>query len=102
MKDIYLITASFVGEITRDFDNYMRMTKKAGYKGGFTVYYDYVRAGDDPYKLSRIPIYGNLRLPMLRFWIRLKAAPVVGRLERLRASLLESNHDILAEFIPTP
>ena len=33
MKDIYLITASFVGEITRDFDNYMRMTKKAGYKG---------------------------------------------------------------------
>ena len=77
-------------------------TKKAGYKGGFTVYYDYVRAGDDPYKLSRIPIYGNLRLPMLRFWIRLKAAPVVGRLERLRASLLESNHDILAEFIPTP
>ena len=33
MKDVYLITASFVGEITKDFDNYMRMTKKAGYKG---------------------------------------------------------------------
>ena len=33
MKDIYLITASFVGEITRDFEGYLRMTKKAGYKG---------------------------------------------------------------------
>ena len=33
MKDIYLITASFVGEITRDFEGYLQMTKKAGYKG---------------------------------------------------------------------
>ncbi|HCA34923.1 MAG TPA: hypothetical protein DEP00_07845 [Lachnospiraceae bacterium] len=33
MKEIYLITASFVGEIKRDFKGYCRMAKKAGYTG---------------------------------------------------------------------
>lgn len=33
MKDIYLITASFVGEITRDFLGYLDMTRRAGYRG---------------------------------------------------------------------
>lgn len=33
MKEIYLITASFVGEIKRDFLGYLDMTKKAGYTG---------------------------------------------------------------------
>ena len=33
MKDVYLITASFVGEISRDFKGYVEMAKKAGYKG---------------------------------------------------------------------
>lgn len=33
MKDIYLITASFVGEIKRDFRGYLDMTRRAGYTG---------------------------------------------------------------------
>lgn len=33
MKDIYLITASFVGEIKRDFTGYLEMTHRAGYRG---------------------------------------------------------------------
>ena len=33
MKDIYLITASFVGEITRDFKGYLDMARRAGYTG---------------------------------------------------------------------
>lgn len=33
MKDVYLITASFVGEIKRDFIGYLDMTKRAGYTG---------------------------------------------------------------------
>ncbi len=33
MKDIYLITASFVGEIKRDFKGYVEMAHKAGYAG---------------------------------------------------------------------
>lgn len=33
MKDIYLITASFVGEIKRDFRGYVEMAHKAGYAG---------------------------------------------------------------------
>lgn len=33
MKDFYLITASFVGEIKRDFLGYLDMTARAGYKG---------------------------------------------------------------------
>ena len=31
MKDVYLITASFVGEIKRDFRGYVKMAAKAGY-----------------------------------------------------------------------
>jgi len=33
MKDIYLITASFVGEIRRDFAGYVEMAERAGYRG---------------------------------------------------------------------
>lgn len=33
MKDVYLITASFVGEIKRDFLGYLDMTHRAGYAG---------------------------------------------------------------------
>ncbi len=33
MKDIYLITASFVGEIQRDFLGYLDMARRAGYTG---------------------------------------------------------------------
>lgn len=33
MKDIYLITASFAGEIKRDFRGYLDMTQRAGYTG---------------------------------------------------------------------
>lgn len=33
MQDIYLITASFAGEIKRDFLGYLDMTHRAGYKG---------------------------------------------------------------------
>lgn len=33
MKDIYLITASFVGEIKRDFRGYLDMAHRAGYSG---------------------------------------------------------------------
>ena len=33
MKDIYLITASFAGLVTKDFEGYLAMTKKAGYTG---------------------------------------------------------------------
>lgn len=33
MKDIYLITASFAGEIKRDFKGYVEMAHRAGYSG---------------------------------------------------------------------
>lgn len=33
MKDVYLITASFAGEIKRDFLGYLDMTARAGYRG---------------------------------------------------------------------
>jgi len=33
LKDIYLITASFAGEVKRDFLGYLDMTARAGYKG---------------------------------------------------------------------
>ncbi len=33
MKDIYVITASFVGEVRKDFRGYLDMVKRAGYAG---------------------------------------------------------------------
>ncbi|WP_158087554.1 polysaccharide deacetylase family protein [Anaerovibrio sp. JC8] len=77
-------------------------TKKAGYKGGFTVYNDYVRAGDDPYTMNRIAIFGSQHLVMPRFWIRLHMAPVVGRLERFRSRLIEAGYPTLAELVFIP
>lgn len=76
--------------------------KKAGYKGGFTVYNDYVRQGDDPYTMNRIPIFGSQHFVMPRFWIRLHMAPVVGRIERFRSSLRDAGYPLLAELIFIP
>lgn len=83
-------------------DRVLDAVKHYGYKGGFTVFYDLVRPGDNPYELSRVPIYGNSRGTYLRFWLRLHAAPLLGRTERFRRSLMDNGHDILAELIPTP
>lgn len=76
--------------------------KKAGYKGGFTVFNDYVRQGDDPYTMNRIAIFGSQHLVMPRFWIRLHMAPLVGRLERFRAKVIDAGYPALAELIFIP
>ena len=76
--------------------------KKAGYKGGFTVYNDYVRHGDDPYTVNRIAIFGSQHFVMPRFWIRLHMAPLVGRMERFRSKLIDAGYPTLAELIFIP
>ena len=83
-------------------DQVLSEIKKTGYKGGFTVFFDYVHTGDDPYTLNRIPIYGNSHFALQRFWLRIHAAPIVGRLERLQNQLVDMGYPRLARFIPVP
>ena len=83
-------------------DQVLSEVKKTNYKGGFTVFFDYVRAGDDPYTLNRIPIYRTATMPLPRFWLRLHAAPIVGRLERLQTWIGDMGYTGLASFIPIP
>ncbi len=93
----------FVAYPCGDYDQQvLSETKKAGYKGGFTVYLNYVHSGDDPYTLNRIPIYGNGRMALQRFWLRLHFATTVGQLERLQTDLMDSGHTVLAGLIPIP
>ena len=74
----------------------------AGYKGGFTVNYDYVYPGDSPFSLSRIPVFGGHTHQLTRFKLRLMLAPLVGAMERTKVSLEKDGYTTLAKLIITP
>lgn len=80
----------------------LQAVKDCGYQGGFTVKYDLVHAGDSPYELSRVPIFGHNSNTFEKFVLRLNGAPLWGRLERFRASLLQNGHTRLANIIWLP
>lgn len=77
---------------------------KAGYKGGFAVRYDLTREGDFPFDMNRIPIYGhhNPEYDLLRFKIRLKVAPLVGVIERMKRRISDAGFPTMAKYIITP
>ncbi|MGM9540213.1 polysaccharide deacetylase family protein [Anaerovibrio sp.] len=83
-------------------DKVLEHTRQYGYKGGFTVRYDLVHAGDNPYLLSRVPIFGHNSHSFLKFQLRLHGAPLWGRLERLRALLIRTGHPAAATLIWLP
>lgn len=76
--------------------------RNCGYKGGFTVRYDLVQKGDDPFTLNRVPIFGHSPHSFAKFKTRIQLAPLWGRLERLRNKLLANNHTFLAQLIILP
>lgn len=83
-------------------DKVLAHTRKSGYKGGFTVHYDLVHPGDNPYLLSRVPIFGHNSHSFLKFKLRLHGAPLWGRLERLQAMLIRTGHPTVAALIWLP
>lgn len=80
----------------------MTAVKDCGYEGGFTVRYDLVHSWDDAYEMPRVPIFGNVQGSFLRFKLRLHGAALFGRLERLRAQLLQNGHTFLGNIIWLP
>lgn len=83
-------------------DKIIEACRQCGYKGGFTVNYNLVHAGDNPWLLSRVPIFGHTPQPFLKFRLRLHGAPLWGRLERLRAALVQNGHTTIASLIWLP
>ncbi len=83
-------------------DKVLEHIRQYGYKGGFTVRYDLVHPGDNPYLLSRVPIFGHNSHSFRKFWLRLHGAPLWGRLERLRALLIRTGHPAAAAIIWLP
>lgn len=80
----------------------MTAVKDCGYEGGFTVRYDLVHSWDDAYEMPRVPIFGNVQGSFLRFKLRLHGAALFGRLERLRAQLLQNGHTFLGNIVWLP
>ena len=80
----------------------LAVARDCGFKGGFTVRYDLVHPGDNPYLLSRVPIFGHNAHSFWKFKLRLHGAPLWGRLERLRAMLIRTGHPSIASLIWLP
>ena len=80
----------------------LAVARDCGYKGGFTVRYDLVHPGDNPYLLSRVPVFGHNAHSFWKFKLRLRGAPLWGRLERLRAMLIRTGHPAIASIIWLP
>lgn len=80
----------------------LEAVKDCGYRGGFTVRYDLVHKGDNPYLLSRVPIFGHNTHSFEKFKTRIQLAPLWGRLERLRDLLVAHHQPFLASLIWLP
>ena len=80
----------------------LAVARDCGYKCGFTVRYDLVHPGDNPYLLSRVPVFGHNAHSFWKFKLRLHGAPLWGRLERLRAMLIRTGQPTMASIIWLP
>ena len=83
-------------------DELERMTREAGFRGGFTVHYGLAAPDENRYFLDRVPIFGCNSHTMLRFKLRLQYAQIFAPLDSLRRQLLKNDHALLAKFVPAP
>ena len=86
------------GEYNADIE---QATKDAGYRAAFTVNYGLAEPSENHFILDRVPIFGSNSHTLLRFKLRLKLAPVLAPLNRVKMSLKDS-HPTLASFILIP
>lgn len=78
------------------------LCKEVGYRAGFAIDYGLAHYNPKNYVLDRIPIYGSNSHTLLRFKMRLKGAPVIAPLSRLKNRLINDGNPEVAEFIPIP
>lgn len=86
------------GEYDADIE---QATKDAGYRAAFTVNYGLAEPSENPFILDRVPIFGSNSHTLLRFKLRLRLAPVLAPLNRLKMELRD-DHPTLASFILVP
>ena len=86
------------GEYDADIE---QATKDAGYRAAFTVNYGLAEPSENHFILDRVPIFGSNSQTLLRFKLRLKLAPVLAPLNRLKMSL-KNQHPTLSNLILIP
>lgn len=78
------------------------MLKELGYEGAFTVSYKLTSKNENPYELSRVPIFGYDKNTTERFKLRLTLAPILSPLEKFKKKLQYNNLGFIADFIYVP
>ncbi len=78
------------------------LTKRAGYRGAFTVNYGLADPRDQKFILDRVPIFGANQHTFLRFKLRLKYTPIFRPLSQFRDKLEADGYQWAASVIPVP
>ena len=78
------------------------ITREFGYKAAFTVDYGLSHKEPQHYILPRIPVFGDNSYSMLRFQLRLHAAPLFAFLSHFKAQLEKDGNGFIADFIWIP
>ena len=87
------------GEYTREA---AELTQQIGYRAAFAVDYGLAHKEPQHFILPRIPIFGNNSYSMLRFKIRLRLAPIIAPIYRLKNEMISDGNGVVAQFIWIP
>ena len=87
------------GKYTREAED---MSKEVGYRAGMISDYGLSRPQPQHYILERIPIFGSNSHTFFRFYLRLKAAPIIAPLSRMKEQLKADGNGEIANFIWIP
>ncbi len=83
-------------------DEIENIAKNAGYKGAFTVNYDLTSKNENPFAMSRVPIFGMENRALERFKMRLTMTPIFSPVNQLKRKLESIGLDIIADHIYIP
>ena len=87
------------GKYTQEVED---LTKDVGYRAAFTVDYGLSHSSPQHYVLPRIPIFGDNSYPLLRFKLRLLAAPLIAPMQRFKNQLIKDGNGAVADLIWIP
>ena len=78
------------------------LSRDVGYRAAFTIDYGLAKQEFQHYVMPRIPIFGNISYPLLRFKMRVIGSPVVAPLTRFKNRLISDGNEAVADFIWIP
>ena len=78
------------------------ISREAGYRAGFTSDYGWSHKDPQHYVLTRIPVFGANSHTLFRFKLRLKFAPLIAPLSRIKEKLISDGNPEVAELIWIP